>query len=174
MRAWLGNPWVILGAVLALVAALAGAYFYGVGVGKDKVEAKWQKREAVINAATAEKIRLADARVLEAERKSAENVAAVSQDYQAKLQEKDDEKTRAIANARASGLYVTTKRPKACGDPLPEAGPAPGGRYGETRTELSDALAEHFIAEANRADKIVEQLTACQALAIANRNLIGQ
>lgn len=174
MLRWLTalNPWVILGVFAVIVGAFTWTYFYGVGVGEDKVEAKWQAREAKINAATAEKISLADARVRAAERKSADAVAAVSQTYQEKLQEKDREKDRAIAGARANGLFIATKRPATCGNTVPAVGAAPGGRDGETVAELSDPLAEYFISEAVRADKIVEQLAACQAIVMADRQAL--
>lgn len=171
-RIWamaVANPWVILAGFVALAGALIGSYLYGSSVGKAKSEVRWQKRELAINAESEKKIASATARVLAAERKSADDAADISKAFQEKLQEKDSEKDRAIASARASGLHVPTKR-SSCGNAVPKAGPGPSGRDGETRAELSDEIAEYFIAEATRADKIVEQLTACQALATANRN----
>lgn len=162
------NPWVILAAVVALGAALTGSFFYGISVGEAKNQTKWQRREIEINAAAAKKVAAANARVLATERKSAESVAAISQAYQDKLQEKDREKDRAIASARANGLFVTTKRPR-CGNTVPATGPGTGGRDGETRSELSDEASEFFIAEAVRADKIVEQLKAAQEIIVADR-----
>lgn len=172
---WLAalNPWVILAAVVALGAALTGAFFYGSSVGEAKSEVKWQKRELDINAESEKKLAAANARVLAAERKSAGAVAEISKAYQAKLLENENAKDRAIASARAGGLHVTTKR-SSCGNAVPEVGPGPVRRDGEAVAELSDESAEYFIAEAVRADKIVEQLTACQALVIADRNLTAQ
>lgn len=165
------NPWMLLGALAATVALTFGVYFYGVSVGVDKTEAAWQAREAKINAASATAIQAAEAKARAAERKSAETVASVSAGYQAKLKEKDREKDRAIAGLRVAngGLFLDTKLPPSCGSPVPEAGPAPGGRDGSTRAELSDKAAEFLIGEANRADKIVEQLTACQAIVKKDR-----
>lgn len=171
MRLWamvVANPWVVLAAVLALIGSIMGAYFYGVSNGKAKIEAKWQTRESKINAESAQKIAAANARVLAAERKSAGDVADISKAYQKKLQEKDSEKDRAIARARASGLFVPTKRPR-CGNAVPAVGAGPSGRDDAPRAELSDEIAAYFIAEANRADKVVEQLAACQAIVIADR-----
>lgn len=162
------NPWVILAAVVALGAALTGSFFYGISVGEAKNQTKWQKREIDINAESTKKLAAANARVLAAERKSAGDMASVSKAYQDKLQEKDHEKDRAIARARASGLFVATKRPT-CGNAVPAVGPSPGGRDDAPRSELSDGASEFFIAEANRADKIVEQLQACQAIVRADR-----
>lgn len=164
------NPWVILAAFVALGAALTGSFFYGTSVGESKTETKWQKREIAINAESEKTLAKANARALAAERKSADDVAAISKAYQAKLLEKDHERNRAIASARASGLFVNTKRPN-CGNAVPASGTGTGGRDGETRSELSDETAEYLIAEANRADKIVDQLTACQAIVEADRRV---
>lgn len=171
MFRWLAalNPWVILAAVVALGGALWGAYIYGTSVGKAKSDVAWQKRELAINAESTTKLNAANARVLAAERKSAGDLAAISSAYQQKLLEKDHEKDRAIASARANGLFVNTKRPS-CRDTVPEVGTSTGGRDGDTRSELSEEASAYFIAEAVRADKIVEQLQACQAIVAADRN----
>ena len=162
------NPGVILAALAAGVCIVLGSYFYGVSNGKAEIEAKWQTRESKINAESAQKIATANARVLAAERKNAADVADISGAYQKKLQEKDHEKDRAIASARASGLFVSTKR-SSCGNAVPQAGPGPSGRDDPPRSELSDEASEYFVSEAHRANKIVEQLTACQALVRADR-----
>lgn len=164
------NPWVILGAVVALGAALTGSFFYGTSVGEAKTDVKWQRRELDINAESEKTLAKANARALAAEQKSAGDMAAISKAYQEKLLEKDHEKDRAIASARASGLFIRTKRAN-CGNAVPAAGAASSGRDGETRSELSDEASEYFIAEANRADKIVDQLTACQSIVKADRQV---
>ena len=163
----LPNPWVILGAVLAVLAMTTSAFFYGRGVGVDATEVVWQAREAKINAASAEAIKAAQDRVITAERASAARGAETSAEYQRKLKEKDREKATALAIAR--GLRIGTTGAQACGNAVPPVGPGTTGRDGETSSELSRDAAEFFIGEANRADKIVEQLNACQAIVAGDR-----
>lgn len=162
------NPWVILGILVASITALGGTYFYGVGVGKDKVEVVWQAREAKTNAATAVAVQAAGAKTLAAERASAEAVASVSAGYQAKLKEKDREKATALAIA--GGLRIGTARPAARGNAVSPTDSGPVGRDGEASAELSRDSAEFLIGEASRADKVVEQLTACQAIIKSDRS----
>lgn len=159
------NPWVILGALAAAVAAVLGAYFYGANVGADKVNVKWQARELQINAASAVAIQAAETKARTAERKSATDLAGVSTAYQQKLRDVGNEKDRIIAGLRANGgLFVDTVRPAPCGSTLSETGTAPAGRDGGSRAELSDAASAFFISEASRADGVAEQLSACQAI----------
>lgn len=175
---WL-NPWVILAAVVALGGALTGTFFYGSSVGEAKAEAKWQKRELAINAESEKKIAAANARVLDAERKSADSMASVSKAYQEKLLENENAKDRAIARIRAGSVRLRDPAAigESCRNTLPSTGPAPSGRDGETRAELpvetvgvlSGGASEFLIGEASRADKIVEQLTSCQAIVEAYR-----
>lgn len=177
----LSNPWVILGILAASIAALTGTYFYGVGVGKDKVEAVWQAREAKINADTAVAIQAAGAKTLAAERASAERAAAASTAYQNKLKEKDREKATAIANQRAGNIRLRDPNASTstCRDPVSPTGPGPGGHPSspgprlpvESTGVLSGRTSEFLIGEASRADKVVEQLAACQAIIKSDRSI---
>lgn len=175
----LPNPWVILGILAASIAALGGTYFYGVGVGKDKVEAVWQAREAKINADTAVAIQAANAKTLAAERAGAKALASVSAGYQAKLKGVQIEKDRIIANLRAGTIRLRDPNAAApvCRDPVPATGASASGHPSSPETELPvepvgvlpGRTSEFLVSEASRADKVVEQLTACQAVVAGDR-----
>jgi hypothetical protein len=53
------NPWVILGFVLALVAAFGGGYYQGNESGQASVQQKWDKENARLQAEYAENQRIA-------------------------------------------------------------------------------------------------------------------
>jgi prophage endopeptidase len=161
------NPWVILGGVVIVVSLTAGAYFYGNHVGSVTTTVAWQAREAKAASRSAEVLQAAQDRAIAAERDNAKKLAEASASYQEKLKEKDREKAAAVASTRR--LFVGTVGPQGCGNPLPSTGAGAPGRDGETRSELSKPAAEFLIGEASRADKIVEQLTACQAIVAEDR-----
>lgn len=165
----LPSPWIILGTVLTALALATGTFFYGRSVGIDKVESVWQAREAKINAEMAIAIQAAGAKTLAVERASAERIAAVSTTYQRKLKEKDREKATALAIA--GGLRIGTTGPSSCGDTVSSTGSSPSGRDGETRSRLSQHSAEFLVGEASRADKVVEQLSACQTIIEKDRGV---
>ena len=163
------NPWVMLAAVLALLAAVGGSFVFGHKVGSDAVTVKWQKQAADVQRAQADALAAAHAGVITAERRAAEQLAAASARYQVALKEKEDEKQLAVARAAARGLWVDTV--DTCGG---EAGnseaPAPaGGRDGSARSRLSEEAAGFLIGEASRADQVVEQLKACQGVVLEDR-----
>lgn len=160
------NPWVLLGLLLALAGAGATGWHYGA----QHNEAAWQKREAQITAESAAKIEASMQRALTAERKSATDLAAVSAEFQKQLQEVDREKDRVIAGVRAGNIKLSI--PARCaggGSNVPAAGAPASGRDGETRAELSAAAADFLVAEASRADAVVQQLAACQAVVARDR-----
>lgn len=53
------NPWVILGFVLALIAAFGGGYYQGNESGQASVQQKWDKENARLQAEYAENQRIA-------------------------------------------------------------------------------------------------------------------
>lgn len=163
------NPWVMLAAVLALLAAVGGSFVFGHKVGSDAVTVKWQKQAADVQRAQADALAAAHAGVITAERRAAEQLAAASARYQVALKEKEDEKQLAVARATTRGLWVDTIN--TCGDSAGDgavAAPAPG-RDGAARSRLSGEAAEFLIGEASRADQVVEQLKACQSVVLEDR-----
>lgn len=163
------SPWTILAALLILLATATGSFFYGRHVGTLETAHAWEAREIKLNADSAAAIKAADDKVLAAERTAAASTAAVSSKYQAKLKEQENAYTRAIGVARLGGLRIGTVGTPTCAGPVPPTSAGTTGRDGETRAELSPDAAEFLIGEASRADKIVEQLNACQAVLVQDR-----
>jgi prophage endopeptidase len=160
------NPWVLL----AVLAAAVGLYAYGRHDGAKITEATWQAREAAEQAKAAQRISDLNREARAQERRHAEALAAISAGYQAKLQRNEDDKNRVIADLRARAVRLSI--PARCPAPRGGAGDAAasaGGRDGAARAELSDEAAQFLVGEASRADAIVHQLTACQAVVRRDR-----
>ena len=172
---FLGFSPLILYVVIAAVglALLAGSYLKGRGDGKAMTEAVWQKREAEINAATATKIREREAQVRADERDKANAQAKISADLQRKLKETSNAKDRVIADLRSGArrLSIPAACPATGGSAMPSAAATASGRDGETRADLSEHAARFLVDLASRADEVVAQLTACQAVILADRNI---
>jgi len=164
------NPWLIVGFLVALIAIGVGGYLKGETDGKTATEAVWQTREAKINADAANKIAEADRRVADAEHASADRQAAIDSTYQSKLKEKDHALTVALNTVKSTGLFVhTAPSAPATGNGMPETATSPGSGNAAPTARLSDEDAGFLLAEASRADGIVAQLTACQAIVEADR-----
>lgn len=169
------NPWVILALVVAFVAEGLGAYFYGLDTGETKQDAKWQARENVeLNAANAKIMELTTkARATEAQ--AAIDQSAISESYEGKLKNVQDDKDKFVSDVRAGRIVL---RIPARASAARSAGSGASSQTatstskcdGEARGELPREVTEFLYGEAGRADSIVEQLTACQALVRRDRN----
>lgn len=168
------NPWVILALVVAFVAEGLGAYFYGLDTGETKQDAKWQARENVeLNAANAKIIELTTkARATEAQ--AAIDQAAISESYEGKLKNVQDDKDKFVSDVRAGRIVLRIPQPtaakRASGGASSQTATSTSQCDGEARGELPREVTEFLYGEAGRADSIVEQLTACQALVRRDRN----
>lgn len=150
-------------AAMLLVASLLFAYAYGRHDGVRITEAAWMAEKAELNAQAALKLdeAIKRNRQLEEEKRQAVNKAAFS--YELKLGALKDEKDRAIDRARTSGLYVNAD----CSgrrNPLSATASGAGLDSRIQRVRLPDADADFLIAFAADADRVTEQLTACQAI----------
>lgn len=107
-----------------------------------------------------------------------ESFAYLSASFQEKLGHVESRKNSVIADLRSDNLKLrigikTAGRASACSSNQPEAGEATAaasGHHGTETAELSNEAAEFLIGLASEADKVVEQLTACQGLLIAERS----
>lgn len=158
----------LLGA-LAIVVLLAVTNAATWHVSAVYTESGWQAREAKINADAAKLIEAAGTRVRDAERTAAVNLAAVDAYYQTKLQGKDDALIFARRVAATRGMFVNATCPAPGGNATGAIAAGPGVDNGTARVRLSNEDADFLITEAARADKVTDQLTACQAVVRTDR-----
>jgi hypothetical protein len=156
---------MLVALLLSMIAIGAGGVYYG----KKLERGEWTEREAKINADAARQIDDAAKAAAARTQAGAVAIADVSAWYQGKLKEKDRAKDRAVSDALAGGLFVDAKCPSAAVG-VPNAATPESGRDGGTRVRLSDEASVFLVGEATRADKIADQLSACQLqLAIDRR-----
>lgn len=101
------------------------------------------------------------------ERDLATALTKVSSYYQERLTDVEQDKARFIVGVRAGTIKLRDPfqaSTKSGGGITAEALGTTGGRDAETGCELSAEASEFLYSEAARADKIVEQLTACQGV----------
>jgi len=170
----LPSPYILLAAGVALVLSTFTGYMYGAKHERTAQIAERQAERLRMADASVKLIEATNAKVREIERESASRSADTSAEYQRKLKEKEHEKDRAVAAVRAGmrSMFVNVT-PGSCTNDVPGPSPALGGRDGSGRAELSGAAAEFLIGEASRADKLAEQLTACQARVAQDFELCG-
>lgn len=158
-----------------LIAAIAFAAVMGLGgyrLGMKVERGEWTEREAKIQTDTSEAIQAAAKDASRKEHEAAVAIADVSAFYQAKLKEKDRARNAAVADSLINGLYVSAECPPG-GNVLPGPAATAGGHNGGARVRLSDADAGFLLSEASRADKVVEQLAACQKVVTQDRKFGG-
>ena len=149
--------WAVVGVAFILACLFSWTQ------GALNVQAKWDKEKAELNARAAAEIEAANNRVRAIERESYLKVAQTEQLFNKKLKEKDLEEANALNRARTGGLFVNAKCPSGA-DTVPGASSSSGSSDGETRVELPQADGEFLIRFAAEADRITEQLSACQKL----------
>jgi len=149
--------WVAIG--VALFVACAFSWHQGAL----NVQSKWDKEKAEMNAQAAKEIEEANNRVRAAERAANARVAKTEQLFNQKLKEKSREEDDAVNRARTGGLFVNAKCPNRQ-DAVPGASADSSAGNGETRVELPQADGEFLIRLAAEADRVTEQLSACQRI----------
>jgi hypothetical protein len=164
------NPYVLIAIVLAWLASLAGVGAWQRHDGAASTVAAYEKRdnEALIAAnATIERLNN-EARDREAHH--AADLAAIGEDYAAKLEANDAQRRVDVAAAHAGRIVLRV--PGICppgAGAAPET-PAPAGRGdGPQDGELPGALAAALLELAADADRNTRQLSACQAVIASDR-----
>lgn len=168
--------WLIAAALLVGLA-WSGIVAYGnvrYTAGENAERSRWVQRENT-------ELTTANARVIELERAAranerlqAERLAAASQTYQESLQHEKATHDRTVAGLRTGALRLRielARRQTADGSGTAGFGPGAGRCDGEARAELSTAAAEFLVGLAAEADAVVHQLTACQAVVSADRQI---
>lgn len=166
------NPYTIIGLLVAWALSLAGVGAWQNTAGHVAERTTWQTRENdQLHTANA-LIKTLEEGARRTEQAHAEALASISTDYQGRL----SNATKQIAADRAavrngtlrlrdpgtSGICANTSN-------VPGLAASTSGRDDGTDGRLSDQTAEFLLTEADRADSIVDQLTACQQVVRADR-----
>lgn len=182
------KPYILLGLVIVWIGSLAAVGWWQYDAGKTKERDGWQKRENERLAKANAKIIELEGKVRETERRHAEAMADASKVYQGRLKDADEKRKRDIAAALAGQRKLQFSAPggRPGGSEACPPGTTASRRDGGTSTELRGApgsdiqvtLPPKITADlydlAHDANKVVEQLTACQAIVRADRQIQGQ
>jgi hypothetical protein len=149
--------WAAIGLVVCL------SFIFGWNQGSLNVQAQWAKEKAELNAQAAKEIEEANNRVRAVERESYIKVAQTEQLFNKKLREKSNEEASALDRARNGGLFINAKCQSRT-NTVSGTSSSSSSSDGETRVELSKEDGEFLIRIAAEADRVTEQLSACQKL----------
>jgi hypothetical protein len=148
------NPWFLLGATLAVVAASGAGYYKGIGHGRAEVQQAWDKEKAEQYAEYA--------KGQEAARQKEQQLQ-----YEADRLRRDKDAQIRNINARATALANSLRDRNSRTAPAanPSAGDTGTGQTGSrcTGSELSREDAEFLAGEAARADQLRAALRQCVA-----------
>lgn len=169
------NPWVILGGVLLVLAALVSVGIWQRGEGRDLERADCVDREnKELVAANAEILRLHDD-VVEQEKRHLVALDVIAIDHQKEIAKNENQKQRDVADARsgALGLRFHATCPRTDTGQGSEAGTATSIGDGRTEVELSPETVDALYQIVNDADRNTDQLREAQAVIREDRRLCG-
>lgn len=158
------NPWVIAGGA----ALVVGSYFYGFSTGYEIAKSAWESEKVAAIKDTMDKVLAANDKVRSLEQALATKQNKVERVYVDKIRTVEVERKQLTDIARSDGLFIDAK----CPDNSPSvSNTAPGssGGNGAEKARLSAEAADALISLAADADRVVNQLTACQAILEAER-----
>ena len=154
------KSWILL----AMFVVAISSYFYGHRQGQAVVQAQWQAEKAEANAQAAIAINKAQ----EAARATERYQAQKFQQAEAKLLEENrkvqNEKNDLLAAARNNGLRLPGAKSANNSSGMPETAARASGNQPETICYLPEEFVRDLANEAERADQITLQLTACQMI----------
>lgn len=165
-------PYLILIAAGLLLLTHGMAGYTGWKVRDNSARAQMQKDAQ----AAAEKIMLLQTRMREIESAHANALYSVSATYQGKLNEVERDKEKFMSDVRAGRIKLqlpARANMQSVGSTSGQVSAATSGCDGQAGTELPQEVTEFLFGEASRADKIVEQLNACQAIVLQDRKISG-
>ncbi|WP_051711547.1 lysis system i-spanin subunit Rz [Andreprevotia chitinilytica] len=160
-------------AITALVAAFA-AFFYEQGeqhesVRRDVIDARRDVTDAKRETANAKALADAQTHARALEHDAADQMARIGNRYQEQLRDETEQRDRVITDLRAGTLRLSVPIRAAGGQCVSASADTRSGGDGEAHAELQDAAAEFLIHLADEADRIVDQLGACQTIIVDDR-----
>lgn len=166
------KPWWLrllpyVAVVLFVGAALYGAYHHGVSVTADHYQRVITQQDADNSKAlAAEQLRYRGL-----EQQHAADIAAIDQQHQQAIENEITSRDRTIADLRAGAVglrdkFTTCQRTRGATAP---AGTSASQRDAAASIELQRADAEFLVSIASEADRVADQLRACQGVVRADR-----
>lgn len=167
------NPYVLLAVGLAWLASLVGVGIWQNRAGATGERVAWQAREAKNLQSYNDELRKQELEARGKELATAERQAAIDATYQENLRVSNNERDRALADLAAGRIRLRNLAAalQARERGASEAAPGAGEHHGAEGAGLSDETSRYLVGEAARADAVVEQLTACQALVKSDRSV---
>lgn len=170
------NPLIKYGvAVLLVLGALFGAYRHGVSTTADKYEARIAKLDKTIadhRTAHANQRTAAEQKERVKEKAHADAISAIDTKHQKEIHERETSTQRTIAGLRDGSLRLRdkfTRCERASNSPAGEAGASASSDHGSASVPLQIEDAQLLILWADDADRVADQLRACQAIVKADR-----
>jgi hypothetical protein len=173
------KPYLILGLVLILATSHFGALMFGRNMANNAAKARLQKETQAklvqMQELMTENLRLSN-EVRAKESAHAAKLASFSKTYQEQLQNVRLEKDKFISSVRAGSVKLYIPKPaRSVGDypTLGQVNVTASRCDASAEGELPRDVTEFLYGEASRADEIVNQLTACQAVVLEDRRVCG-
>lgn len=167
------NPWLILGIAFVWACSLVGVGKWQNTAGHTAERVTWQAKETRELGAANKQILDLETAARAAEKLKQDTLAALAADYEKDLENAENQRKADVAAARSGAISLRdpgTGSACAGGSPASPATSGAGGGNGQAGGKLSSDATEFLLSEADRADTIVRQLTACQAVVSADRS----
>ena len=155
MPTWILSKWTWIG--IGMIALFATGWW----LGDSLKQGEWDAARVKEAEAVAVAVKEAYDQAMFKERELTKKLNNQSKTYQAKLKEKDNEKAAALELARTSGLRVDIET-SVGQNGVSDSAACTCGRNGGETARLSEEVAQRLIERRTEADRVVEQLTACQ------------
>lgn len=160
------NPWFIAGGA----ALVVGSYFYGYSTGYDIAKSAWESEKAAAIKDTMDQVLAANDKVRSLEQALATKQNKVEKVYVDKIRTVEVERKQLADIARSDGLFIAATCPDNSGS-VSNTATSASSRNGAEKARLSAEAADALISLAADADRIVNQLTACQEILSSEREL---
>jgi len=150
---------------LAMFVVAISSYFYGHRQGQAVIQAEWQAEKAEANAQAALAIKKAQDEAMATERRQAAQFRTVEAKLIADNRKVQNEKDALLDSfSKSGGLRLPSAKSSNNSSGVSEATTSASGNQPETICYLPEEFVRDLAAEAERADQIVYQLTACQMI----------
>ena len=151
--------------VMAMFVVAISSYFYGHRQGQAVVQAEWQAEKAEANAQAALAIKKAQDEAIATERRQAAQFRTVEAKLIEDNRKVQDEKNALLDSfSKSNGLRLPSTKGTNNSSAVSTATTSASGSDAETVCHLPQEFVRDLATEAERADQITIQLTACQMI----------